>query len=167
MIVIFNKLVKGKNMVQEAWSGIDVQLKRRHNLIPNIVETVKGYAQHEKQLFEDVALVRSNIDSTGNIRNIGDNESGLSRSLRNLFAVAEAYPELKANENFMGLQKSLAEIEEDISMARRYYNGTVRNLNILIETFPNSLVAGMTGFKAAEFFEIEFAVQREAPEVNL
>ena len=166
-ISTYNRMVKGKNLVEEGWSGIDVQLKRRYDLIPNIVETVKGYSKHEKQLFEDIALIRSNIDKANTVNQRGETEIALSKSLRNLFAIAEAYPELKANTGFLDLQKSLSEIEDQISMARRYYNGTVRNMNILVESFPNSLVAGASGFKSEPFFEIEFAIQREAPGVKM
>ncbi|MBU1023777.1 LemA family protein [bacterium] len=165
-IITYNRFIRSHNLVKEAWSGIDVQLKRRHNLIPNIVETVKGYSKHEKQLLEDIVLVRSNVDKASSVNERGETEIALSKSLRNLFAVAESYPELKANENFIELQKELSEMEKDISLARRYYNGAVRNLNILVESFPGSLVAQLTGFKQADYFEIEYAVQREAPDVK-
>jgi LemA protein len=166
-VVIFNRLVRGRNLVKEGWSGIDVQLKRRHDLIPNIVETVKGYAGHEKQLFEEVSRIRSNAENSKSVKESGLSEIAVTKSLRNLFALAEAYPELKANQNFMELQKTLAEIEEQISLARRYYNGTARDMNILVESFPSSIVAGLSGFKKADFFEIEYAAHREAPEVKL
>jgi len=166
-VAVFNKLIKARNLVQEAWSGIDVQLKRRHDLIPNIVETVKGYSKHERELMEDISLIRSNAEKAETIAKRGQSENAISRSLRNLFALAEAYPDLKANKNFLDLQRELSEIEEQISMARRYYNGTVRDLNILIQSFPSNMVAGVSGFKEAEFFEIEYALQREAPEVKL
>ena len=166
VIITFNKFIKRRNLVEEAWSGIDVQLKRRHNLIPNIVETVKGYSKHEKQLLEDIVLVRSNVDKAATVNERGETEIALSKSLRNLFAVAESYPELKANENFIELQKELSEREKDISLARRYYNGAVRNMNILVESFPSNLVGQATGFKQADYFEIEYAVQREAPDVK-
>lgn len=166
-VVIFNKLVRGRNLVKEGWSGIDVQLKRRHDVIPNIVETVKGYAGHEKKLFEEVSRIRSNAENSKSVKESGVSEIAVSKSLRNLFALAEAYPELKANQNFMELQKTLSEIEEQISLARRYYNGTARDMNILVESFPSSIVAGLGGFKKADFFEIEYAAHRDAPEVKL
>ncbi len=167
VIVTFNKFIRRQNLTEEAWSGIDVQLKRRHNLIPNIVETVKGYSKHERELLEDIVKIRNSVDNASNVGERGESENALSTSIRNLFAVAESYPELKANENFLDLQKQLAAIEKDISMARRYYNGAVRSLNILAESFPSSLVAKLTGFKSADYFELEYAIQRDAPEVKM
>jgi len=166
-IAIFNKLVKARFLVKEAWSGIDVQLKRRHSLIPNIVETVRGYSKHEKELLEEIALIRSNAEKAGTVGDRGKSENAITRTIRNLFALQESYPDLKANQNFIELQKNLADIEEEIALARRYYNGTVRNLNTLIESFPSNMVAGVCGFKEEEFFEIELSAQREAPEVKL
>lgn len=165
-IVIYNKLVRNKNMVKEAWSGVDVQLKRRANLIPNLIETVKGYMSHERKLLAEITELRS---KSMHIRTIGEKsqlENALSRSLANLFAVAEAYPDLKASQNFLELQNQLAEIEEQIQMARRYYNGTVRNLNILIESFPSNLVAKMFNFTASDFFEIEDPRERALPRLK-
>ena len=153
-------------MVEEGWSSIDVQLKRRSNLIPNIINAVKGYMSHEKQLLEEVTKLRSKSDSANTVIDQGKAESSLSGSLMNLFAVAENYPELKANENFLDLQKQLQDIENDIQMARRYYNGTVRNNNILIESFPSNLVANTFSFKKAEFFEIEDPNARNVPKVE-
>ena len=165
-IFSYNNLIKNKNMVEEGWSSIDVQLKRRSNLIPNILNAVKGYMSHEKQLLEEVTELRSKSDSANTVSDQGRAESSLSGSLMNLFAVAENYPELKANENFLDLQKQLQDIENDIQMARRYYNGTVRNNNVLIESFPSNLVANAFSFKKAEFFEIEDPNIRNVPKVE-
>lgn len=166
LVLAYNEFVKGRNLVKEGWSGIDVQLKRRYDLIPNLIETVKGYAVHEKQLFEDVAGFRNQSMKADTVKDKSEAESQLSGTLRTLFAVAEAYPELKANQNFLELQKSLASIEEELQLARRYYNGTVRNFNTKIETFPNVLISGAFGFKKYDFFEIEDAKEKEAPEVK-
>ena len=162
----YNNLIKNKNMVEEGWSGIDVQLKRRSNLIPNILNAVKGYMSHEKQLLKEVTELRSKSDSANTVADQGKAESSLSGSLMNLFAIAENYPELKANENFLDLQKQLQDIENDIQMSRRYYNGTVRNNNVLIESFPSNLVANAFSFQKAEFFEIEDPNVRNVPKVE-
>ena len=162
----YNNLIKNKNMVEEGWSGIDVQLKRRSNLIPNILNAVKGYMSHEKQLLKEVTELRSKSASANTVADQGKAESSLSGSLMNLFAVAENYPELKANENFLDLQKQLQDIENDIQMSRRYYNGTVRNNNVLIESFPSNLVANAFSFQKAEFFEIEDPNVRNVPKVE-
>ena len=166
LITSYNNLIKKKNMVEEGWSSIDVQLKRRSNLIPNILNSVKGYMLHEKKLFEEITKLRSQSEAADNVIDQGKAESSLSGSLMNLFAVAENYPELKANENFLDLQKQLQEIEDDIQMARRYYNGTVRNNNVLIESFPSNLVANAFSFQKAEFFEIEDPNVRNVPKVE-
>ena len=166
LIASYNNLIKKKNMVEEGWSGIDVQLKRRSNLIPNILNAVKGYMSHEKQLLKEVTELRSKSDSANTVTDQGKAESSLSGSLMNLFAVAENYPELKANENFLDLQKQLQDIENDIQMARRYYNGTVRNNNVLIESFPSNLVANAFSFQKTEFFEIEDPNVRNVPKVE-
>jgi LemA protein len=142
LIVLYNRLVRLRNMVREGWSGIDVQLKRRANLIPNLVETVKGYIGHERDLLEKVTRLRSQSLQTGDLGEKQRVENALTGGLAHLFAVAEGYPELKANQNFQELQTQLSEIEDQIQLARRYYNGTVRNLNIAIESFPGNLVAG-------------------------
>ncbi len=165
-ITIYNRLVKLKNMVAEGWSGIDVQLKKRANLIPNLVETVKGYMGHEKALLEKVTELRSRSMQAGNPAEKGKLEGALGRSLASVMAVAEQYPDLKADKNFRDLQKQLATIESDIEMARRYYNGTVRNLNIRVESFPDNMIAGRFHFKPAEFFEIEDAADRQPPPVS-
>ena len=166
LITSYNNLIKNKNLVAEGWSGIDVQLKRRSNLIPNILSAVKGYMSHEKNLLEEITELRSQSDAADNVIDQGKAESSLSGSLMNLFAVAENYPELKANENFLDLQKQLQEIEDDIQKARRYYNGTVRNNNVLVESFPTNLVANAFSFEKNDFFEIEDKNVREVPKVE-
>jgi LemA protein len=154
-IAIYNRLVRNKNLAEEGWSGVEVQLKRRSDLIPNLITTVKGYMTHEKNLLSEVTELRSKSLTVQEIGEKGPLENALSRSLANVFAVAESYPDLKANQNFLDLQKQLAEIEDQIQMARRYYNGTVRNLNILIESFPSSLVASAFHFLKRDFFEMD------------
>lgn len=154
-VTLYNSLVKFRILVDEAWSGIDVQLKRRYDLIPNLVETVKGYAKHEKELFEKVSKLRSQAMSAESFEEKGKLENELTGTLKTLFAVAESYPELKANENFIKLQDELSQIEDEIQNARRYYNGTVRDFNTKIQVFPANLIAGMLGFKSREFFEAE------------
>jgi LemA protein len=165
-IGLYNRFIRGKNLMQEAWSGIDVQLKRRHDLIPNLVETAKGYMQYERSVLQEITELRSKSMSATSVGEKGAVENALSRTLRSLFAVAEAYPDLKANQNFLDLQKNLTDTEEQIQLARRYYNGTVRDFNILVEAFPSALVASMFGFKLAEFFEIEAVAEREVPSVK-
>ena len=155
VILLYNSLVQLKVLVDEAWSGIDVQLKRRYDLIPNLVETVKGYAKHEKQTFEKIAELRTSAMNAKTVAEKGKADGMLTATLKTLFAVAENYPELKANENFLSLQSSLSEIESEVQGARRYYNGTVRDFNTKIMVFPNNLLAGMLGFKAREFFQAE------------
>ena len=165
LIVLYNKLVRLRNMSKEGWSGIEVQLKRRADLIPNVVEAVKGYMGHERNLLSKVTELRAKSQSA---REIGDKsrlEGELSRALANVFAVAEGYPDLKANQNFLDLQSQLGKIEEEIQLARRYYNGTVRELNIKIESFPSNLVAGFFRFTPAEFFEIEDKADQAVPKV--
>ncbi len=165
-VVIYNQLVRLKNMVAEGWSGIDVQLKKRTNLIPNLVETVKGYMGHERELLEKVTDLRSKSMRTTDPAKKAEVEGALTRSLAQILAVAEQYPDLKASQNFLDLQGQLAEIENDIEMARRYYNGTVRNLNIKVESFPSNFIAGMFQFTQAEFFEIEDQKDRQIPQVQ-
>ena len=160
-IAIYNKLIKLRNMKDEGWSGIDVQLKRRSNLIPNLLESVKGYMGHERSVLEKVTELRTQSMNASSVDAKIAAESALTRSLGKLFAVAENYPDLKANQNFIDLQQQLSELEDEIQMARRYYNGTVRNLNVGIETFPNSIVAGMFNFEKGEFFEIENSKEKE------
>lgn len=155
VIFLYNSLVQLKVLVDEAWSGIDVQLKRRYDLIPNLVETVKGYAKHEKSTFERVAELRTSAMNASTLAEKGKAEGQLTETLKTLFAVAENYPELKANTNFLSLQTTLNEIESELQGARRYYNGTVRDFNTKILVFPNNLLANMLGFKAREFFMAE------------
>lgn len=165
LIVLYNRLVRLRNMVREGWSGIDVQLKRRANLVPNLVETVKGYMGHERDLLEKVTELRSNSVRAGDMAQKQQAENALAGGLARLLAVAENYPDLKADENFQDLQQQLAAIEDQIQLARRYYNGTVRNLNIAIESFPSNLVAGWFAFQPAAFFEIEAPGDRAVPTV--
>ena len=165
-ILTYNKLVRLRNMVKEGWSGIDVQLKRRAVLIPNLVETVKGYVSHERNLLSEITDLRSRSFQAQKIGEKGEIETALSRSLGNLMAVAEGYPDLKANQNFLELQKELTDIEEQIQTARRYYNGAVRNLNIAVESFPSNVVAGIFHFTQAEFFAIDDTGDRQDPKVS-
>ncbi len=161
----YNRFVRLRNQVSEAWAGIDVQLQRRYDLVPNLLATVKGYMRHESGVLERVTRLRSHPDLAVDER--ANEESGLSRSIGRLFAVAEDYPDLKASEGFRQLHDSLVEIEEHLQFARRYYNGSVRDNNNLVEGFPSMLVARLFGFRNAGFFEIELASQREAPQVTL
>ena len=165
-ISIYNNLVRNKNLVDEGWSGIETQLKRRANLIPNLIETVKGYATHERTAFEEVTKLRTQAMSTTDIGERGHKEGELSAALGRLFAVAEAYPDLKASQNFIDLQDDLSEIENEIQLSRRYYNGTVRNMNILVESFPSNIIANTFAFITAIFFEIDNADDRAVPEVS-
>src|SRR5262249_5852696 len=151
-ISIYNGLVSGRNMVKEALSGIDVQLKRRHDLIPKLVETVKGYMGHESGVLQEVARLRSQEQSAGSLAAKGEAETALTTQLRSVFALAESYPDLKANQNFMDLQKSVSGLEDEIQMARRYYNGSVRNYNTRIASFPDVFIARMMGCQEFEFF---------------
>lgn len=153
-IGVYNSLIVLKNKVDEGWADIDTQLKRRWDLIPNMVETVKGYAKHEAGVFEAVTKARSQAMQAKSPEEHAQAENMLTGALKSLFAVAENYPELKANQNFMDLQATLREVEEHIQMSRRYYNGTVKDFNTKLEIFPNNIVAGMLGFKKREFFEI-------------
>jgi LemA protein len=164
-IMIFNRLTRLRNLVREGWSGIDVQLKRRTDLVPNLVETVKAYAAHERSLFEEVAARRASSIAADNVQGQAAAEQALHGALGRLFAVAEAYPELKANKNFLDLQQQLAGIEDQLQMARRYYNGTVRNLNTSIQSFPENVIANALGFHAEPFFELEDRTEAKAPGV--
>jgi len=166
LVGIYNQLVRKRTMKDEAWSGMDVQLKRRYDLIPNLVETVKGYAGHEEKVFTEVTEMRSRAMGATGVADKAAAENQLTATLKSLFAVAEAYPELKANVNFLDLQAKLSDLEDQIQMARRYYNGTVRDYNILCETFPSVFVANAFGFKKAEFFELNGAEERESPKVS-
>lgn len=154
-ILTYNRLVVFRNRTKEAWADIDVQLKRRYDLIPNLVETVKGYAAHEKDLFEKVTKARSQAMGAQTIKERGEAENALSSTLKSLFAVAESYPDLKASTNFLELQKEITDTEDKIQAARRFYNTNVRDLNTMIETFPTNMIAGMLGFGKMEFFGAE------------
>jgi LemA protein len=165
---LFNGLVRVKNTCDESWSDIDTELKRRYNLIPNLVETVKGYAAHEKDVFERVTRARNAaVASHGSPESQAKDANALAGSMRQLFAVAEGYPELKANQNFLKLQEELAITEDRLQRARRFYNGNVRDLNNLLETFPSILVAQMFNFQKREYFEIDNAAVREVPIVKI
>ncbi|MCD6085894.1 LemA family protein, partial [bacterium] len=153
IIFIYNRLVTLKNRVREAWSDIEVQLKRRYNLIPNLVETVKGYASHEKEVFEKVTQARTKAIGAQNLKEKAIAENMLSNTLKSLFAVAENYPQLKSSENFQKLQEELTDTEDKIQAARRFYNGNVRDFNIKIESFPSNIIAKIFNFKKVEFFE--------------
>src|SRR6185503_19641478 len=155
VIVIYNGLVATKVRVDEAWSDITVQLKRRLDLIPNLVNTVKGYATHEKEVFEKVTEARANALNAQGVKETAKAENQFEDALKSLFAVSEAYPDLKANQNFQQLQTELTDTEDKIMASRRFYNGAARELNIKINTFPSNLIAGMFGFKTREFYEVE------------
>lgn len=165
VIGAYNTLVKNRVRSEEAWSDIDVQLKRRHDLIPNLVETVKAYAKHEKQLFESVAEARSVALKAKGMEAKGEAENALSDTLKSLFAVAEAYPELKASDNFKELQGELSDTENKIEAARRFYNTNVRDLNIALDSFPTNLIGKTFGFAKKELFEAEEG-ERTAPKVT-
>ena len=166
-IITYNLFVRDKNLIREAWSGIDVQLKRRHNLIPNLVASVKGYSMHEKNLLEEITRKRSVASQLEKVKDKAPAESDLSGMLKNLFVVIENYPELKASRNFLDLQNQLIEIEDQLQFARRYYNGSVRNYNIRVESFPSNLVANLFNFKQDSFFEIILATEKQTPEVKI
>ncbi|MBN7806990.1 LemA family protein [Agrobacterium rosae] len=168
VVFIYNGLVSARQMTEEAWSGIDVQLKRRADLIPNLIETVKGYAAHEKSTFEEVVAMRNRAQAVpaGDVEGRAQAEGLLSQALGKLFALAEAYPDLKANQGFLELQKSLETIEGEIQMSRRYYNGSARDLNVKVESFPSNLVARNFGFIKAPFFEITNEADRAVPSVK-
>lgn len=165
VVVLYNSLVRKRNMVEEAWSGIDVQLKRRVDLIPNLVSTVKGYAAHEQGTLEDIVRLRGQAQQAQGVGETAHTQELLSAALGKLFALAESYPDLKANTTFLQLQSALQEIEEQVQLARRYYNGAVRDLNIAVEAFPSNLIAQRFGFIKAEFFELENATERSVPQV--
>jgi LemA protein len=155
VVTIYNKLVRLRNTVKSSWSDIDVQCKKRFDLVPNLVETVKGYATHEKTVFEKVTQARAMAMQAHSPAEMAKAENMIRDTLKSLFAVAEAYPELKANANFMQLQTQLQELENNIENARRYYNAVVRDFNILIESFPSNLIASMFNFKQADLFQLE------------
>ena len=167
-VVVFNNLVRTRQMADEAWSGIDVQLKRRHDLVPNLVDTVKGYAGHERSVLEQVTQLRSAARALpqGDVAARAQAEGALSAALGKLIALAENYPDLKASNNFLELQQQLSALENELKMARRYYNGTVRNLNVLVQSFPSNLIAGLFGFGPRNFFELAEG-EGAVPQVDL
>ncbi|HDJ30615.1 MAG TPA: LemA family protein [bacterium] len=168
IISTYNRLVTLRNRAKEAWADIEVQLKRRYNLIPNLVETVKGYASHERELFEKVTEARSKAMTAGTMKEKADAENALTSTLKSLFAVVENYPNLQASKNFLELQEELRDTEDKIQAARRFYNTNVRDLNIKIETFPSNIIARWFKFKKMEFFEIEegYSVARQPVRVK-
>ncbi|MGN1038432.1 MAG: LemA family protein [Mailhella sp.] len=190
LISYYNKLVRGRNLAEEAWSGILVQLKRRHDLIPSLVNTVKAYAQHENDVLRQITEARSQAvsassgnvknviqaerlmrsqafsSSSGSVKNVMQAENNLTRAMRSLFAVAENYPQLKANENFLQLQDQLSQLEDEIQMSRRYYNGTARDQNNNVLQFPGNIIAGMFGFAKLDYFELSDESEAAVPEVK-
>lgn len=165
-IAVYNNLVRFRTLVEEAWSGINVQLKKRHDLIPNLMETVKGYATHERETFESVTLARNTAIQAQSVKSQEVAENQLSGALSRLLAISERYPELKANQNFMQLQEQLGIFETDIEKSRRYYNGAVRQKNIAIDTFPSNLVANMFNFSKSPFFELESEAEKAVPQIK-
>jgi LemA protein len=165
-ILLRNSIIASRNRVDESWSGIDVQLKRRHDLIPNLVESVKGYATHEQKTFENVTKARSQAMNASGVEQTAQAESALSSALGGLRVVAEQYPELRATENFQQLQRQLSELEDEIQASRRIFNSNVQSYNTKIQQFPTSIVANQGGFEARTFFEITDATDRETPQVS-
>lgn len=165
-IMSYNRLVQLKSLSQEGWSGIDVQLKRRYDLVPNLVGVVEGYKIHEREVLESVTKMRAASMSATTIDAKAEAERGLTGALKTLFAVAENYPDLKANENFLSLQQELSALETEIQLARRYYNGAARNYNVAVHTFPSNIIAKMFAFAAISYFELDRAEEREAPKVK-
>lgn len=163
LVLLYNGLIRSKLRVDEAWSDITVQLKRRVDLIPNLVETVKGYAKHEKSVFEEVTAARSAMMGAKTVDETAKADNMMTGALKSLFAVAEAYPDLKANDNFKHLQEELVDTEDKVQASRRFYNANVRDFNAKILVFPNTLFVGMLGFKAREFFEVEDRAAIENP----
>jgi LemA protein len=166
LVMAYNGMVRGRNKVDESWSGIDVQLKRRHDLVPNLVETVKGYATHEREVFQAVTDARANAVAASTPAAAGAAEGILGQAIGRLFAVAEAYPDLKASQNFLELQGTLGQLESEIAASRRIYNSNVQGYNTRIQSFPGVLLAGPFGFTRREFFEIENPADRETPSVS-
>lgn len=169
LIFAYNSLVRLENRVEEAWADIDVQLKRRYNLIPNLVDTVKGYAEHESKVFEEVTKARSqalNAEEEGDVGKVKKAENQLAGALKSLFAVAEDYPDLKASDNFMELQRELSDTENKIQAARRFYNTNVRDFNTKIESFPYNVIADKFGFEEEDFFELENEEERKVVDVD-
>ncbi|BAV04960.1 LemA protein [Filimonas lacunae] len=166
VISLYNRLVRARNYMQEGWSGIDVLLKKRYDLLPNLVETVKGYAAHESKLLQEVTALRTRAMQTGSVEEKQVAEQAVTRAIGSLFAVAENYPDLKASANFQQLQADIAGVETELERARRYYNATVRDNNVLVEAFPSNIIANSAGFKKGVFFEIDNVAHRDAPRVS-
>lgn len=166
VLLAYNSLVRRRNQVDEAWSDIDVQLKRRHSLISNVIETVKGYAAHERESFENVTQARARALGAKDPQQQAQAENALTSTLKTLFAVAENYPDLKANTNFLELQRELADTENKIQAARRFYNSTVRDFNTAIQSVPSNIIARSFGFEAREFFEVDDEAVRSVPQVK-
>jgi len=168
-IAVFNRLVRTRQMANEAWSGIDVQLKRRSDLVPNLVETVKGYAAHERGVLDEVTQLRGAARAlpSDDVAARAQAEGALSAALGRLFALSENYPDLKASANFLGLQQQLSDLENELQMARRYYNGAARNQNVLVQSFPSNLIAGVFGFAQRDYFELSDATEGAVPQVDL
>ena len=165
-VLVYNKLIKFRTFVDEAWSGINVQLKKRHDLIPNLMETVRGYAKHESETFENVTRARNTAIQAQDVKTQEVAENQLSGALSRLLAVSERYPDLKANQNFLQLQEQLGTIESEIEKSRRYYNGAVRQKNIAIDTFPSNMVASMFNFQKSLFFELENEAEKAVPQIK-
>jgi LemA protein len=165
-IMLYNRFVRFRAMIEEAWSGIDVHLKQRHDLVPNLVATVRGYADHENQTLTAVTEARSRCMTAGGPQEAAVAESFLGQALGNLFALSESYPQLKADAGFRQLQEQLASLEDNIQNARRYYNGTVRQMNVAVDSFPSNIIAGRFKFSRADYFELEDAAQRAVPAVQ-
>ena len=166
LVAMFNKLVRLRNRAENAWAQVDVQLRKRYDLIPNLVETVKGYAAHERETFEAVTQARVAAQQAQGVAQQAQAENMLTQALGRLFAVAEAYPQLRATENFQQLQAQLADVESNIAVARQVYNDTVLSYDNALQTIPTSIIAGMFGFQGREYFEVEDAASREAPQVS-
>lgn len=166
VVLMYNGLVRKRNRVREAWADIDVQLKRRHNLIPNLVDAVKGYMTHEREVLEKVTETRASVMKAGNREDVEKGENMLSDALKSLFAVAENYPDLKASTNFLELQRELSDTENKIQASRRFYNGNVRDYNIGIESVPTNIIANVFSFSREELFKIEVEAERGVPDVK-
>ncbi len=166
IVKAYNKLVDGREKVKNGWSQIDVQLRRRFDLIPNLVETVKGYAAHEKETLENVTMWRSRVSAATTTEEAIDANNGLSGALGRLLVTMEKYPDLKANQNFMSLQKELSDIENKISFARQFYNDTVQKFNVLVKRFPSNIIASIFGFKEEKFFEVDNTIRENVPQVK-
>jgi LemA protein len=166
VVGMYNKLVSLRNRAENAWAQVDVQLRKRYDLIPNLVETVKGYAAHERQVFEEVTEARTRAQQAQGVQEQAQAENALTAAIGRLFAVAEAYPELRATENFQQLQAQLTEVEGDIAVSRQVYNDTVLTYDTALETVPTSIIAGIFNFRPREYFEVEEAAIREAPQVS-